>query len=116
MNDNTTHKSRIVYSYVSVKGIYYHRYAYDKFVNENLPDNLWQWIKPLKRKNKNENICFSNIDANYSIRKKLSATGKDIFRHSFGSYAYHFLGAEKAIEIIYRANARLTVFLNSVFG
>lgn len=66
----------------------------------HLPDNLWRWIEPLKNNPKNKNVCIGTHDQNYNIRKKFGSSSKDILRHSFGSYGYHFLGAELTIEIM----------------
>jgi hypothetical protein len=66
----------------------------------HLPDNLWAWLEPLKNKPKNKNVCFGNYDQNYKTRKKFGVADKDILRHSFGSYGYHYLGAELTIEIM----------------
>lgn len=65
-----------------------------------LPDNLWEFLKPLKNKGKDENVAVSDFDRNYNIRCRFGAGGKDILRHSFGSYGYHFLGAEHTVEIM----------------
>jgi integrase len=65
-----------------------------------LPDNLWEFLKPLKNKSKDENVAVSDFDRNYNIRCRFGAGGKDILRHSFGSYGYHYLGAEHTVEIM----------------
>lgn len=65
-----------------------------------LPNNLWQFLEPLKHRNKNENVAVSDFDRNYKIRKNLGAGAKDILRHSFASYGYHFLGIEHSVEIL----------------
>ena len=65
-----------------------------------LPDNLWQFLETLKHRNKDDNVAISNFDQNYKIRKNLGAGAKDILRHSFASYGYHFLGIEHSVEIL----------------
>lgn len=84
------------------------------------------------------------VPASYQVYRRVKHNSgipipKDALRHSFASYGYHFLGAEKTVEMlghiggfgvfarhykglatpddaklyfsIYRANTRLTVFL-----
>ena len=66
-----------------------------------LPANLWAWIEPLRS-------CPASMavaPASYEVwRRVKSNTGvelpKDVLRHSFASYAYHYLGAEAAVEIL----------------
>lgn len=65
-----------------------------------LPDNLWKFLKPLQKRNKEENVAISSFDQNYNIRSKYGAGAKDILRHSFGSYGYHYLGAEHVVELM----------------
>lgn len=65
------------------------------------PANLWHWIEPLRRRS----ISQSVAPQSYNIwRKVKESTGielpKDVLRHSFASYGYHFLGAEHAVEIL----------------
>lgn len=65
-----------------------------------LPDNLWEFLKPLQHRNKEEDVAVLNFDRNYKTRLKLGAGGKDILRHCFASYGYHYLGAEHSVEIL----------------
>jgi integrase len=66
----------------------------------HLPDNLWQWLAPLRNLPKDANISAGTYDQHHDIREKLNVQHKDIFRHSFASYGYHFIGAERTIEIL----------------
>jgi integrase len=65
-----------------------------------LPNNLWEFLKPLQNRRQEEDVAILNFDRNYRMRLKLGAGGKDILRHSFGSYGYHYLGAEHSVEIL----------------
>lgn len=65
------------------------------------PDNIWAWIEPLKKRNANENVAPGSYDAFKGVKKRLGIKlEKDVLRHSFGSYGFHFLGAEQTIEIM----------------
>lgn len=66
----------------------------------HLPENLWQWLAPLRNLPKDANISAGTYDQHHDIREKLNVQHKDIFRHSFASYGYHFIGAERTIEIL----------------
>lgn len=65
-----------------------------------LPDNLWEFLKPLQNRSKEEDVAILNFDRNYKTRVKFGAGGKDILRHCFASYGYHYLGAEHTVEIM----------------
>ena len=65
-----------------------------------LPENIWAFLKHLQNRNKDENVAISNFYQNYKIRKTYGAGAKDVLRHSFGSYGYHYLGAEHVVEIM----------------
>jgi integrase len=65
-----------------------------------LPNNLWEFLKPLQNRSQDEDVAILNFDRNYRMRLKFGAGGKDILRHSFGSYGYHYLGAEHSVEIL----------------
>lgn len=66
-----------------------------------LPANLWRWVEPLRKISINQNVAPQS----YNVwRKVKDSTGvelpKDVLRHSFASYGYHFLGAEHTVEIL----------------
>lgn len=64
---------------------------------ENLPENLWEWLNPLKGA---KSIC-KGYEAYKLIRRKLPVKlKKDVFRHSFASYGYYFLGVEHSVKIL----------------
>lgn len=65
------------------------------------PDNIWDWIEPLKKRNAHENIAPGSYDAFKGVKKRLGIKlEKDVLRHSFGSYGYHYFGAEQTVEIM----------------
>lgn len=65
------------------------------------PDNIWAWIEPLKKRNANENVAPGSYDAFKGVKKRLGIKlEKDVLRHSFGSYGYHYFGAEQTVEIM----------------
>lgn len=66
----------------------------------HLPANLWMWVQSLKNRDKNENVAVGSYDVCHNIRTKLGVNETDILRHCFGSYGYHYLGAELTIEIM----------------
>ena len=64
---------------------------------ENLPENLWAWIEPLRGAKK---IC-GNYEQSKKVKSKLPVKlKKDTLRHSFATYAYYYLGAEHAVDIL----------------
>lgn len=64
---------------------------------ENLPNNLWEWLNPLKGA---KSIC-KGYEAYKLVRRKLPVKlKKDVFRHSFASYGYYFLGVEHSVKIL----------------
>ncbi len=65
------------------------------------PDNIWKWIEPLKSHNKSEDIAPASYDVYRRVKRNSGVNiSKDALRHSFASYGYHFLGAEKTVEIL----------------
>ena len=63
------------------------------------PPNIWDWLKIGKKSSGN---VFPHSYALFrrarrSMPVKLSS---DVFRHSFASYGYHYLGIEKSVEIM----------------
>jgi integrase len=68
---------------------------------ENLPENLWKWLEPLKYKNPEGYVMEKSYSTYKRTIAKLGADKiKDIFRHTFASNAYHYLGLEHTIEIL----------------
>lgn len=67
----------------------------------NLPRNLWVWLDAARGCDAVANVAPGNYDC---WRRAKSATGvklpKDVLRHSFASYGYHYLGAERTVEIL----------------
>ena len=66
-----------------------------------LPDNLWAWIEPLRGLSSEEKV----VPASYDVWRRVKRNSgvklpKDVLRHSFASYAYHHIGAERAVEIL----------------
>lgn len=68
---------------------------------ENLPENIWQWLEPLKARGGAENVAAGSYEIWRRVKSATAiALPKDVFRHSFASYAYHYLGAEHTVEIL----------------
>ncbi len=67
----------------------------------NLPRNLWVWLDSARGCDAAKNVAPGNCDC---WRRAKDATGvklpKDVLRHSFASYGYHYLGAEHTVEIL----------------
>lgn len=65
------------------------------------PANIWAWLEPLKERRPSETVAPASETV---FRRIKTATGvkleKDVLRHSFASYAYHYIGAERAVEIL----------------
>ena len=67
----------------------------------DLPDNLWAWIEPLRDLPPSDNVVPASVHVWRRVKRKCGvALGKDVLRHSFASYAYHYIGAERAVEIL----------------
>lgn len=63
--------------------------------------NLWKWLAPLKKRPASETVAPGNYWTYSKILKKCGTRNRrDILRHSFGSYGYHYLGAERTVEIM----------------
>jgi integrase len=72
----------------------------------DLPDNLWQWLELIPGDQRTGNVCPCS---ERNIRKlrtaRLAQMGlnewhQDVLRHSFGTYAYYYLGKDKTIDIM----------------
>lgn len=78
--------------------------------------NIWTWLLPLQQSKKNQYIapaCYTNYRR---IKKRSGVIMKpDVLRHSFGSYGYHFLGAEVTVEIM-RHIGGFKTFVNQYKG
>ncbi len=65
------------------------------------PANIWAWLEPLKERPESEAVAPASETV---FRRVKASTGvkleKDVLRHSFASYAFHYLGAERAVEIL----------------
>ena len=67
----------------------------------DLPANLWAWIEPLRDLPQSDNVVPASVQVWRRVKRECGvALCKDVLRHSFASYAYHFIGAERAVEIL----------------
>lgn len=67
----------------------------------NLPANIWAWLAPLKTHAKDDNVAPASYDVFRRVKRDSGVPiPKDALRHSFASYGYHFLGAERTVEIM----------------
>lgn len=67
----------------------------------NLPANIWTWLAHLKTHAKDDNVAPASYDVYRRIKRDSGVSiPKDALRHSFASYGYHFLGAERTVEIM----------------
>ena len=67
----------------------------------DLPDNLWAWLEPLRSLPPSDNVVPASVHVWRRVKRKCGvALDKDVLRHSFASYAYHYIGAERAVEIL----------------
>ncbi|MDY5583573.1 MAG: hypothetical protein SPF41_06475 [Candidatus Merdousia sp.] len=67
----------------------------------SLPDNLWAWIEPLRGLPAEDNVAPASYDVWRRVKRDSGVNlPKDVLRHSFASYAYHYIGAERAVEIL----------------
>lgn len=68
---------------------------------ENLPENLWTFLTPLQNKSLDMPVAPGSHSTYKRLRRSLSIKlPKDVFRHSFASYGYHYMGIERTIEIM----------------
>lgn len=66
-----------------------------------LPANLWEWIEPLRGLPAENKVAPASYDVWRRVKTQNDVElPKDVFRHSFASYAYHYLGAEHTVEIL----------------
>lgn len=66
-----------------------------------LPANIWTWLASLKRSPKDDNIAPASYEVFRRVKRDCGVPiPKDALRHSFASYGYHFLGAERTVEIM----------------
>lgn len=71
--------------------------SYRKILNG--PENGWIWLE--KFRSPDGPICPKSYNSVRRIRRMLTVeTPHDVFRHSFASYGYHYLGIEKTVEIL----------------
>ena len=66
-----------------------------------LPANIWTWLATLQNLPQDDNVA----PASYEVFRRVKSNSgvsipKDALRHSFASYGYHFLGAEKTVEML----------------
>lgn len=65
------------------------------------PKNIWKWLAPLNGGIKSSPIAPASYDVFRRIKRNCGVPIlKDALRHSFASYGYHFLGAERTVEIM----------------
>jgi len=68
---------------------------------ENLPENIWSWLEPLKVIHPSFRVIPNAYKAYQRAKDGLSIKlSKDILRHSFATYGYHKLGGEHTVEIM----------------
>lgn len=66
-----------------------------------LPDNIWDWLAPLQKLPKDNNVAPASYEVCRRVKRDSGVSiPKDSLRHSFASYGYHFLGAEKTVEML----------------
>lgn len=66
-----------------------------------LPDNIWDWLAPLQKLPKDNNVAPASYEVYRRVKRDSGVSiPKDALRHSFASYGYHFLGAERTVEIM----------------
>lgn len=65
----------------------------------NAPLNIWEWLEVYKNEKGN---VFPRTYAYFRAARRAmpNKLTHDVFRHSFASYAYHYIGIEKAVEIM----------------
>lgn len=67
----------------------------------DLPANIWTWLAPLQKLSKDDNVAPASYDVFHRVKRDSGISiPKDALRHSFASYGYHFLGAEKTVEML----------------
>ena len=67
----------------------------------DLPDNIWAWLAPLQKLPKDNNVAPASYEVCRRVKRNSGVSiPKDALRHSFASYGYHFLGAEKTVEML----------------
>lgn len=65
------------------------------------PSNVWAWLKPLKGQGGKEQIAPGSYEVFRRVKDNCGVKiPHDALRHSFGSYGYHYLGAERTVEIM----------------
>lgn len=66
-----------------------------------LPANIWTWLASLQKLPKDDNVAPASYDVYRRVKRESGVPiPKDALRHSFASYGYHFLGAERTVEIM----------------
>ena len=66
-----------------------------------LPVNMWAWIEPLRGLSAEDSVAPASYDVWRRVKRNSGVKlPKDVLRHSFASYAYHHIGAERAVEIL----------------
>lgn len=67
----------------------------------DLPANIWTWLAPLQNLPKDDNVAPASYEVYRRVKRDSGISiPKDALRHSFASYGYHFLGAEKTVEML----------------
>lgn len=67
----------------------------------DLPANIWTWLAPLQKLPKDNNVAPASYEVCRRVKRDSGVPiPKDALRHSFASYGYHFLGAEKTVEML----------------
>ena len=70
-------------------------------VLNGLPANVWAWLEQTPQVERKGKVFPRSYSYFRKLKKKHAlALPRDVLRHSFASYAYHALGAERAVEIL----------------
>lgn len=65
------------------------------------PANVWAWLEPLKNSPRDNPVAPASYAALCTVKRNTGVKmTHDVLRHSFASYGYHFLGAERTVEIM----------------
>ena len=70
-------------------------------VLSGLPDNLWTFLEMVPKEKRHGRVYHKSHSTYVRVRRKIvPKNSKDKFRHSFGSYAYHYMSPHHVIEIM----------------
>lgn len=67
----------------------------------DLPSNLWEFLEMVPKEDRHGPIYKMSFSSYRRTRRKIvPPDSKDTFRHSFGSYGYHYMPIHQLIEIM----------------